>query len=163
MQSIESLQRPPYRQMTFVGNEHGMHVTVDRNLFASHRRWFLGIHKGSMDAETVHRAMSPGNLDWKMGSQDQVERLFTQRSLGVEIKRCSGSPAMLPKGDEWLYYEVIDMERSPWKDVESTGTLSIRFGDTILLHRDRLPGQRSIQVQFGSHTLHLQFALFGVA
>ncbi len=163
LSAVDGLQRAPYRQIMFVGSENGMQLTIDRGQFAISRRWFLGIHKGNLEAEVVHKLMSAGHLDWKLGSTGQVEKWFAARAPGVALKRCAAVPAALPKSGEWIYYQVEDLDQPAWKDVEASGSLAMRISDTSIANRGELVGNRSILITAGKETYALQFALFGVA
>ncbi len=161
--AIDGLQRAPYRQSIFAGSEHGMQLTIEREQFASIRRWFLGVQKGSVDAEWLHRVMTQGQLDWKLGSVRQVENLFTTRSPGVGLKRCTGIPPTLPNAENWVYYEIEELDRAAWKDVQATGSLAMRVCDSMIAHREKLAGQDSISLIVGKEVIRLQFSLFGVS
>ncbi|MEQ1827372.1 MAG: type VI secretion system baseplate subunit TssK [Pirellula sp.] len=161
--AIEGLQRAPYRQCAFVGNQNGMQVSIDRATFSSIRRWFIGIHQTTRSADSLHRLMSSGNLDWKLGSVRDVERLFTMRAPGVELKRSIDVPAALPKASEWNYYEVVGTDQPAWQDVQSSGSLALRVPDSMIANRDKIIGGKEIQIRAENETLTFQFALFGVA
>ncbi len=163
LNAVDGLQRAPYRQTMFVGNENGMQLTIERSQFATSRRWFIGIHKGNIEADLLHQIMSTGQLDWKLGSVGQVEKLFASRAPGLELKRCSNIPASLPKSGEWVFYQVDGLESSVWKDVVASGTLAMRISDSSIANREELIGNRSILIAAGRETYSLQFALFGVA
>ncbi len=163
MAAVDGLQRAPYHQWTFVGNEHGMQLSIAPKLLASMQRWYLGIHRGASDAEALQRLMTQGQLDWKLGSLNQVEKLFTARSPGVQLARCVGAPTSLPSSDQWIYYEIVGLDSPVWKDVLATGSLGLRICDSMIANRPQLVGQNTISITVGKEQHSLQFSLFGVA
>jgi type VI secretion system protein ImpJ len=63
---------------------------------------------------------------------------------------------------DWVYYEV-GRNNTAWRDVQETQTLAMRLKDSLILNRDRLQGERSIDVSARGKKATLQFALFAVA
>ncbi len=118
--------------------------------------------KGSLASDELHDLLSPGKLDWKLGSLDQVERMYLQRAPGLELQYVTHSPTSLPQGNEWLYFEVTGLDKAPWRDVVASGSLAMRISDEMILQREILPGQRTLQIVNGRKSIPLQFALFGV-
>lgn len=163
LQSLQSLERLPYRQRTFIGNETGMQVSIEPSELKLYKRWYIGVHKGELTEEAIDELLSPGNLDWKLGSADQVDRLFIQRMPGLEMRRTRSVPAHLPKGAEWVYFELDGLDNVAWRDVERSGCLAMRFKDSLIVNRAQLPGNRKLVVQSGRTSIALQFSLFGVA
>jgi type VI secretion system protein ImpJ len=160
--AVEGLHKAPYRQCVFLGNERGLQVSLDRSMMNSVKRWFIGVHQTSMSVDALQRLLTSGQLDWKIGSVESVERLFTMRAPGIEIKRSPDIPGVLPKASNWHYFEIASTDVPAWQDVKSTGTMAIRFRDSLLVHQDEHIGAKEIQLQMGQEVVGLQFALFGV-
>jgi type VI secretion system protein ImpJ len=160
--SLAGLSQAAYRQMTFIGNDLGMHVSIEPEAIASSQRWILGVKKGELSRDRLQRLLSPSNLDWKLGSQRQVESLFVKRSPGVELKLATSLPASLPKGDAWIYYDVAGQDQAAWKDVLASGSLAMRLRDSSIVDPISLKGSRTLNVRFDDETVSLQFSLFGV-
>ncbi len=127
LRTLESIQKVPYHQTTFVGTPHGMQISLAPQHFQKYRRWFIGIQKGAVSNDVVHDLLAPRHLDWKMGSATQVDRMFVQRAPGVELRACTQIPAALPRSDHWVFYEVMGLDSAAWKDVESTGRWPFAF------------------------------------
>lgn len=162
LRSMDSLERPPYRQIAFLGTEYGMQAEIDRSLILSAKRWFIGIHQKDITPDALHRIMASGNLDWKLGSTSDVERIFTMRAPGVEIRRTQEPHASLPRSADWTYYEITTKDSHPWRDVMVEGSLAMRFRDSMLSQRENRIGAKEIQIVVGHQTVSMQFALFGV-
>ncbi len=161
-QSLGNLAIKPYRQKFFRGTELGMQVALDAESFASCRQWYIGVDKGQLSLDALNQLLSPGQLDWKLGSAQQVEWLFTRRVPGVELIPSSEIPSALPRGMEWAYYK-IEQEGAAWRDVVSTQTLAMRLKDVLIVNRDSLPDSRQLVVRYGAQNIELRFCLFGVA
>ena len=57
----------------------------------------------------------------------------------------------------------MDRKDSPaWRDVQETQTLAMRLRDTLIVNRDRLQGERRLEVTLRGKRATLQFALFAV-
>jgi type VI secretion system protein ImpJ len=151
----------PYFQKFLVGNDLGMQTAIDQDA-SGHTQWFIGINKGKVPLETLHQLLSPRHLDWKVGSVQQVEWLFTQRAPGVELDPVSELPSVLPRSNEWAYFKV-NTSSDAWTDVMATKSLGIRLKDSLIANRGELPGSKHLVVQHASQPLTLQIALFGVS
>ncbi|MFN7878199.1 MAG: type VI secretion system baseplate subunit TssK [Pirellula sp.] len=160
--SLVELQKSPYQHVAFLGYEHGMSAKLDKSVFQNASRFFIGVHCGECDPGVIQSALTQGQLDWKIGATRTVERLFTARAPGIRIERLQEAPTLFPNPEEWLYFEVLDTGSTLWKDVESTGSLTLRFCDSCIQNREQLPGQRHIDLLFGKARFQLQFALLGV-
>ncbi len=159
--ALESLRHEKYWQAAFIGNETGMQVAVEPALFLENRRWFIGIQRGNASPESIRALFQPGNLDWKLGSIRQIEKLFASRQVGLELKPAINVPSSLPQGDQWLYFEIANCDSLAWSDVRLSGSLAIRINEATIVDRDQLPGNASMELRLGGKTYNLQLALFG--
>ena len=150
-----------YEQRFFVGEGKGMRVTLESKWFNAEWQWFVGVARGSLSEKECLGLLSPGALDWKLGSARQVDALFEYGAEGLHMTPLAQSPRALPPGREWIYYEV-SRGNAAWKDVLETQTLAMRLKDTLILNRQELQGQRKLVVSVGGKQAALQFALFAV-
>lgn len=162
LSSIEGLQKNPYWQYLLSGYQHGLRTSIDKSTLDQAKRWYLGIQCGSSDPISIHRAWTHSLWDWKAASSDLVEKVYVLRAPGIEFKRCENPPNVLPKAEEWLFYEIVDLESQSWLDVQRSGWLSIRFGDSSLVHNETLQGESRIFLPIQKSLCSLQFSLFGV-
>lgn len=160
--SIFSVRDYEYQQRFFVGVGLGMQVSLEPRWFHSDWQWFIGVHKGDMSEQEVRDLLSPGQLDWKLGSARQVELLFKRRAEGLVLRPVDRTIRALPSNQDWLYYEVARRDTPAWHDVQETQTLGMRLQDSLILNRDRLQGSRELAVNVGSRRVGLEFALFAV-
>jgi type VI secretion system protein ImpJ len=150
-----------FEQRYFVGVGLGMQVTLEPKWFNSDWQWYVGVNKGDLTEKEIRELLSPGQLDWKFGSSRQVEALFTHRAEGLHLSPLERAPRALPMSRDWVYYEV-GRNNTAWRDVQETQTLAMRLKDSLILNRDRLQGERSLDVSARGKKATLQFALFAV-
>lgn len=167
LQSLQSLEREPFRQRYFLGAESGMQLMLDAADLKQAKKWFIGVYKGDLGQDTLDELLSPGNLDWKLGSADQVDWLFTHRAPGLEFKQVRSVPAMLPKGSHWAYYEIQHTDSPAWQEIARTGSIAMRIKDSLIVNRQELQGNRKLVIQYATgsqskRSVTLEFALFGV-
>jgi type VI secretion system protein ImpJ len=160
--SIFSVRDYEYQQRFFVGVGMGMQVSLEPQWFHSDWQWFIGVHKQDISEQEVRDLLSPGQLDWKLGSARQVELLFKRRAEGLVLRPVDRAIRALPSNQDWLYYEVARRDTPAWHDVQETQTLGMRLQDSMILNRDRLQGNRELAVNVSGRRVGLEFALFAV-
>ena len=150
-----------YEQRFFVGEGKGMRVTIESKWFNAEWQWFVGVARGNLSEKECLGLLSPGALDWKLGSARQVDALFEYGAEGLHMTPLAQSPRALPPGRDWIYFEV-SRSNTAWKDVLETQTLAMRLKDTLIMNRQELQGQRKLVVSAAGKEAALQFALFAV-
>jgi len=161
-QYINSVQDYEFQQRYFVGAGMGMQATLEPRWFHSNWQWFIGVRKGGLTSQEVRDLLSPGQLDWKLGSSRQVELLFKQGAEGVQLAPVERVVRALPVRQDWIYYEVVRRDTPAWRDVQQTQTLAVRLKDSLILNRESLQGEKQLVVSAGGKRTTLQFALFAV-
>ncbi len=151
-----------FEQRYFLGVGLGMQVSLEPRWFHSNWEWCIGIKKGDLSAEECRRLLSQGVLDWKLGSSRTVENYFLRRAEGVQLKAVDRPLRALPATQEWIYFEVQKNDSPPWRDVVETQTLAMRLKDSLIVNKDRLQGEREIEVMTQGKKIPLQFALFAI-
>jgi type VI secretion system protein ImpJ len=158
---LNAIRDYEYEQRFFMGEGKGMRVTIESKWLGSDWQWFVGVSRGSLSEKECLAWLSPGALDWKLGSARQVDALFEHRAEGLQLTPLPQAPRALPPGRDWLYYEV-SRQNAAWKDVLATQTLAMRLKDTLIVNRNELQGERKLVVLVGGKQAALQFALFAV-
>lgn len=158
---INAVRNYEFEQRFFIGVGMGMQVSLEPNWFNSDWEWFVGVKKGDLTRQECVELLSPGMLDWKLGSSRQVEILFQRRAEGVSLNLLDRPIRALPAGQDWLYYEV-SRESPAWRDVQQTQTLAMRLRDSLIVNQDRLQGERQLVVSARGRNAALEFALFAV-
>jgi type VI secretion system protein ImpJ len=160
-QLLGSRKQLQYQQRYFVGTERGLQVEIDPPWLHSGWDWYVGVNGKNVSDRTVRELLQPGNLDWKMGSAQQVDVIFKHGVPGVRHIELASAPRALPGHQGWTYYE-ISREGNAWKDVFATQSLALRFRTELIGNLDQLRGQRNLEVILPAKRAVLQFALFAV-
>lgn len=158
---LERIRDYEYEQRFFVGEGTGMSATIESKWLGADWQWFVGVMRGSLSEQDCLKLLSPGELDWKLGSARQVDALFEYGAEGLHLTPLAQAPRALPPGRDWIYYEV-SRENAAWKDVLETETLAMRLKDSLIVNRNELQGKRKLVVSVGGKQAALQFALFAV-
>lgn len=161
-QLIHSVRDYEFQQRYFVGVGLGMQATLEPRWFNSDWQWFIGVRMGDISPQECRELLSPGQLDWKFGSSNQVEMLFKNRMPGLELLPVDRPIRALPARPDWIYYEVSRRDGPAWRDVQATQSLALRLKDSLILNQDRLQGEKTIVVSARGRRATLQFALFAV-
>lgn len=152
-----------FEQRYFVGTAPAtLAVTMDPKWLRSDWQCYVGVLHGDIAEEECHRLLT-GNahLDWKLGSPDEVDRLFRLGLPGLELFTLDRSPRALPARSGWLYYR-IGTESPAYRAVQVAQGLAIRLRDSSILGGQELVGNRSLKVAFEGRTAALEFAMFAV-
>ncbi|HTN76905.1 MAG TPA: type VI secretion system baseplate subunit TssK, partial [Pirellulaceae bacterium] len=156
-----------YEQRYFIGTRLGMRVTIKSEWLESSWKWFVGVTFKNVTADELDEMLEAGRgaettkLHWKLGSEDKVDMLFTNRLPGVKMRKLAQAPSILPGGGNWVYYE-IERDNPAWNDIQRTSTLAMRLQDRLIENKTELLNQRTIIVNFQGRKAELEFALFAV-
>lgn len=159
---LDSLPDYEYEQRWFEGDANGMRVAIESRWLGPDWQWFVGVHRGSLSERDCLNILSPGILDWKLGSADKVEFLFRARAPGLQLEPLRQTPRAFPPSNAWSYF-AVSRDNDAWKDVVRTQTLAMRLSSTHIANRDTLQGSRKlvVNVERGKQVV-LEFALFAV-
>ncbi|MGQ9575792.1 MAG: type VI secretion system baseplate subunit TssK [Thermoguttaceae bacterium] len=158
---LQSIRDYEYEQRFFVGEGHGMRVSLESRWLGPDWQWYVGVLRGSLTPEQCIALLSPGALNWKLGSSRQVEALFKYGQIGLQLTPLAQAPRALPPSKDWVYYQV-SRGNAAWKDVLETQTLAMRLQEKLIVNLDTLQGDRKLIVSHGGKQYPLQFALFAV-
>ena len=150
-----------YEQRFFEGEGQGMRVTLENKWLGSDWTWYVGVLRGDLSEKDCLAMLSPGALNWKLGSSGQVEALFKYGQAGLQLNPAAQAPRALPPSRDWIYYEVSKVGAA-WNDVQKTQTLAMRLQEKLIHNLDTLQGQRKLVVAVGGKHAPLEFALFAV-
>lgn len=159
--SIASVAQNAYQQRFFVGSGMGMQVSLDPQWLMSGWRCVLGVRRGKLSPTALEQALSPGSLDWKIGSARQVEMLYSNRMSGVNLEPLREVPRNLPSQGDWSFFD-LGGGGPAWNDVLETGTLAMRLREDLIENRSELNGNQTLRVRVSDQRLQLQFAIFAV-
>ncbi len=156
---IASVGQNAYQQRFFVGSGMGMQVSLDPKWAMNGWCCVLGVRRGQLSEQALEKLLSPGRLDWKLGSGRQVEMLYSKRARGVELSLLQNIPKLLPSQSDWSFYEIRN-QGPAWTDVLDTGTLALRLREDLIDNRSELSGNQTLRVRLGEQSTKLQFAIF---
>jgi hypothetical protein len=80
----------------------------------------------------------------------------------LQLRLTNSVPASLPRGDQWIYFEIVNHNDGVWEDVVATGGLSMRIRESSIANRTSLVGNKTVVLRRGDENVPLQFSLFGV-
>ncbi|NDC53830.1 MAG: type VI secretion system baseplate subunit TssK, partial [Planctomycetia bacterium] len=152
-----------FEQRYFVGTAPAtLAVTMDPKWLRSDWQCYVGVLHGDIPEQECHRLLT-GNahLDWKLGSPDEVDRLFRLGLPGLELLTLDRAPRALPARSGWLYYR-IGTESPAYRAVQVAQGLAIRLRDSSIIGGEELVGRRRVQVAFEGRAAALEFAMFAV-
>ena len=152
-----------FEQRYFLGTAPAtLAVTMDPKWLASDWQCYVGVMHGDMPEQECHRLLT-GNahLDWKVGSPDEVDRLFRLGLPGLQLFTLDRPPRALPARSGWLYYR-IGTDNPAYRSVQVAQGLAIRLRDSSIIGGDDLVGNRKLQVAFEGKAAALEFAMFAV-
>ncbi|QDT03975.1 hypothetical protein K227x_23610 [Rubripirellula lacrimiformis] len=158
---IAAVGRSAYQQRYFVGAGLGMQVSLDPQWLTSNWQCVIGVRRGKLSTSGLEKILSPGFLDWKLGSARQVEALYNKRAMGLELKPLREVPRSLPSQSDWSFFEISGSGPA-WTDVLDTGTIAMRLREQLIEDHRQLAGNQTLSVRVDSHTVSLQFAIYAI-
>ena len=148
-----------YEQRFFIGAGRGLQVALDPKWLGHGWEWYVGVNRGNISEAECRELLS--QLDWKVGSAEQVDLLFKTRATGVQLVESTTTPRALPAGAGWIYHEV--RKQGPaWNHVVAKQSLAMRFQEHLIANLSELQGKRQVVVSHRGRQATLQFALFAV-
>ncbi len=159
--ALEVLKQDNFWQANFVGTDHGMQGSVDSAMFIKNRRWFIGIDRGTASIDAIQELFK-GNLDWKLGSGAQIEKLFKSRDVGLQLKLSANVPKCLPQANVAVLRSCQLRTRRLGAMCEPRVAWRCALMIRMIHQRDKLPGSKSLELKVGGNAYTLQVALFGV-
>jgi type VI secretion system protein ImpJ len=157
---LNAIVEHAWEQRYFVRAGLGMQVSLKPVWLNPDWRWYVGVSTTDIsEVECRELLTGAGQLDWKLGSANQVEIIFKQGREGLLLVSLDRTPAPLPVRG-WMYYEVT-RQNAAWKDVQDTQTLAMRFRDS-LVNKAGSADDRTLIVNYRGKRIALQFALFAV-
>ncbi len=153
----------PYEMRYFEGRQLGMCVHIKSEWLHSGWKWYVGVLGRNVSRDECRVLLDEGNLDWKLGSDSKVDRLFQYAIPSVEKREVERPPKVFPTHQGWIYYEVVrDRQNAAWQNVLAEETLALRFAEEYVGNKETLKGQRQLELVKDNKRAILEFALFAV-
>ena len=154
---MEGKRGPEPIKRPFVGAGLQLQVKMEKEWLEPSWRFFVGV-ESNLTYHDVVRLMD-GELNMKVGSDRQVDRIFARGQSGVKPEPEPSAPRALP-GRHWTYFRV-DRTRQAWADVEDVLRLGIRINEEQV--EGRIDGAEQLSVRLSDgRVVRLAFALFAV-
>jgi type VI secretion system protein ImpJ len=147
----EPVKRP------FIGAGLQLQAQLEKEWLEPSWSFFVGV-ESNLPYHDVVRLMG-GELNMKVGSDKQVDKIFARGQSGVKPEPEPNAPRALP-GRHWTYFKV-DRSRQAWADVEKVLRLGIRINEEQV--EGRIDGAEQLSVRLSDgRMVRLAFALFAV-
>jgi len=151
----------PWIPRDFTGDgTNRMQVKIERDWFNSNWEWYIGVSRDTL-TEAECKKLLLTDLVWKLGSADSVDELFVKNMAGLELF-AQDKPQELPVYKNWTFFNV-KRQGVVWKQVVSSGTLAMRFKETLVLNRNELQGKKALEVFVNQRRASLRFTLFAIS
>lgn len=150
-----------YQQRFFVGEGQGLQVALDAAWFDSGWEWYVGARPLNLEPDECRRLFSSGKIDWKLGSSDRVDFLYTQKAAGVDLSPVP-TPRMLPSREGWVYFKIA-RDTPQWQRLKTTRSLGMRVNQKLIRDLRRLQGSRRLDLNVDGTGVSIEFAVFAVS
>jgi type VI secretion system protein ImpJ len=158
---MEEIPDDKYEQRFFEGWGRGMRCKLNPKWLGSDWQWYVGVtFSGNLKEQDCRKLLSPGYLNWKLGSERMVDDLFEFGLEGLHLVPQERTPRPLPERN-WIYYQVT-RDNNAFRDVMDHESLAMRLNENLILNFDTLKNQQKIRIRFENGQAELQFALFAV-
>ena len=154
---MEGRSGPEPVKRPFIGAGLQLQVKLEKEWLEPSWSFFVGV-ESNLPYHDVVRLMS-GELNMKVGSDREVDKIFARGQAGVKPEPDPNAPRVLP-GRNWTYFRV-DRTRQAWADVEEVLRLGIRINEAQVEGRIDGAEQMSVRLSDG-RMVRLAFALFAV-
>lgn len=154
---MEGRRGPEPIKRPFIGAGLQLQVKLEKEWLEPSWSFFVGV-ESNLPYHDVVRLMG-GELNMKVGSDREVDKIFARGQAGVKPEPDPNAPRALP-GRNWTYFRV-DRTRQAWTDVEEVLRLGIRINESQVEGRIDGAEQMSIRLSDG-RMVRLAFALFAV-
>jgi type VI secretion system protein ImpJ len=156
---LDLIVEPDYKQRPFEGAGLRMQVALEQSWTDPHWQMYVGV-KSPLPTEDCLRLLVKGALDMKIGSSENVDRIFKAGAVGLRFQHAPLPPRVLPAVQGLIYLQV-SRDEDEWKNVQRTLSLAIRLNETRIA--GPVEGQRILTVKTApGQTASMEFTLFVV-
>jgi type VI secretion system protein ImpJ len=160
---INRIRNYGYEQRPFLGQaaRKRMRVELDPKWLGREWDWYVGINAFETSRNEVVNVLDAQGHNWKLGSEERVEEMFTYRREGLRLRMLEQAPRALPPRGNWIYFQV-SRGNAAWDDVVKNETLAIRFKDELIANLGALDGSQRVDLRVKQAIVPLEFSLFAV-
>jgi type VI secretion system protein ImpJ len=155
---LSIVPEPDYQERPFIGTGMRMQVDLERAWLEPTAQMFIGVHSTLTSDECV-RLLRPGQLDMKIGSSEQVERIYRMGDYGLSFSHSQSPPQALPRAEGLTYFQIArDAQEVEWEFVERSLTLAIRLNEDLII--GSIDRQRVLSLNYSNMETTIQFTLY---
>jgi type VI secretion system protein ImpJ len=159
---LDAMTEPAYKERPFVGVGARMQVELESVWVRPEWQIFIGVQSSLPIDECIDLITRPGRLDMKVGSSDDVDRLYRLGRPGLRFRYEAQPPISLPAPPGMVFFQL---EREPgisneWLAVERSLSLAIRPSERSIA--GDIQGRSQLTIRVGDRTETMQFTLFAI-
>jgi type VI secretion system protein ImpJ len=124
---LVGVREPEYEQVPFKGIGKRMEVALQQKWLLAQWQMFVGV-KSLLSVDECNSLLTKGQLNMKIGSAEQVERIFQLGLPGLKFSHSPTPPRALP-GTAGLVYYQVSRDPEEWANVQQSLTLAIRLNE----------------------------------
>src|SRR5437763_15290183 len=134
-----------------------MQVARDAAWMEANWQLFVGV-KSPLPVEESVRMLTTGQLDMKIGSAGEVDKIFERGAAGLRFTYTATPPRALPSMQGLAYFQV-NRDSSEWQNVRNSLTLAIRLKESLIV--GNIQGQRVLTIKTAAGpTTTMEFTLY---
>jgi type VI secretion system protein ImpJ len=151
---LDRIREPDWKRRPFVGVGQRMEVALEPEWLEPQWQMYVGV-KSELSPNECVALLSPGGVDLKIGSSEQVDRIFKVAAAGLRFTHTPVPPRALPAEAGLIYFQV-SRDSDEWRNVQRCLKLAVRFNETRVV--DGIDGKRVLTIRSPKTTL--EFTLF---
>ena len=150
---------PDYERVPFASHGYQMTVRLKPEWLATNWAFYIGV-QAEINSRRVAELLTQAELGMKVGSREDVDRIFVGAEAGVRIAQVGDPPRVFPRND-WHYFRVT-REGMHWENIEQSLNLGIRFNERRV--ERQIDGEDRIDVndRESGQLVTMSFSLFAI-
>ena len=159
---LDRIIEPEYKQVPFEGRGLRMQVSLEPAWLEAAYGMFVGVKSTISAEDCVTLLTKPGQLDMKIGSSTNVDRIYQRGQAGLRFVYTPAPPRALPRIPGLIFFQVDrEAQLDEWANVQKSLTLAVRLNENRI--DGSIEGQRRLTIRTGPgghQTTILDFTLY---
>src|SRR5262249_41895755 len=136
-----------------------MQVYLDPAWMEANWQMYVGV-KSPLPVEESVKMLTTGQLDMKIGSAGEGDKIFERGSQGLRFTYTAAPPRALPAMQGLAYFQV-SRDSAEWQNVRSSLSCAIRLKESLIV--GNIQGQRVLNIKTAAGpTTTMEFTLYVV-